>query len=78
MVQGAGPAADADTSGMTPDAADFVLAVDGVSLIQLRRPLLQDVSFHVRPGEHWALLGPNGAGKSTCSACAGRARSCSR
>lgn len=52
-------------SGMTADAAEFVLAVDSVTLVRQRRPLLQDVSFHVRPGEHWALLGPNGAGKST-------------
>lgn len=58
-------AQDVDGSGMTSDAADFVLAVDSVTLVRQRRPLLQDVSFHVRPGEHWALLGPNGAGKST-------------
>jgi iron complex transport system ATP-binding protein len=29
-----------------------------------QHPLL-DVSWSVRPGEHWAVLGPNGAGKST-------------
>lgn len=27
--------------------------------------ILEDISFTVRAGEHWALLGPNGAGKST-------------
>lgn len=29
------------------------------------RPVLQDVSFHIRPRERIALVGPNGAGKST-------------
>jgi molybdate transport system ATP-binding protein len=28
-------------------------------------PVLTDVSWTVRRGEHWALLGPNGAGKTT-------------
>lgn len=65
LCTGAVAGADAHNSGMTPDVADFVLAVEDVSLIRQRRPLLQDVSFYVRPGEHWALLGPNGAGKST-------------
>ena len=27
--------------------------------------ILRDISWEVRPGEHWALLGPNGAGKTT-------------
>jgi iron complex transport system ATP-binding protein len=30
-----------------------------------RKTLLDDVSWEVRAGEHWALLGPNGAGKTT-------------
>ena len=28
-------------------------------------PVLRDVDWHLRPGEHWAVLGANGAGKST-------------
>lgn len=34
-----------------------------------RRPVLQDVSFAVRPGEYVCLLGPNGVGKSTLFSC---------
>ena len=29
------------------------------------RILLDDLSWKVREGEHWAVLGPNGSGKST-------------
>jgi lipopolysaccharide export system ATP-binding protein len=31
-----------------------------------KRPVLRDVSLHVRRGEAVGLLGPNGAGKTTC------------
>jgi subfamily B ATP-binding cassette protein MsbA len=30
-----------------------------------QNPLLQDISFHIRPGERIAIIGPSGAGKTT-------------
>jgi ABC-type multidrug transport system fused ATPase/permease subunit len=30
-----------------------------------KNPVLQEVSFHVRPGEHVAVVGPSGVGKTT-------------
>ncbi|ADG77276.1 ABC transporter related protein OS=Tsukamurella paurometabola (strain ATCC 8368 / DSM / CCUG 35730 / CIP 100753 / JCM 10117 / KCTC 9821 / NBRC 16120 / NCIMB 702349 / NCTC 13040) OX=521096 GN=Tpau_0639 PE=4 SV=1 [Tsukamurella paurometabola] len=42
-----------------------VLSIDHVDLVRNGRKLLDDVSLHVRRGEHWVLLGANGAGKST-------------
>ncbi|WP_034943593.1 molybdate ABC transporter ATP-binding protein ModF [Erwinia oleae] len=59
------PATD-DTAGRTKPAA-------GAPLITLRdgvvsyndRPILNHLSWEVKPGEHWQIVGPNGAGKST-------------
>lgn len=41
------------------------MVLRNVSVIRQGRPILDDVDFTVRAGEHWALIGPNGAGKST-------------
>ena len=43
-----------------------VLELDGVAVAGGGGPpRLQDVTWRVREGEHWAILGANGAGKST-------------
>lgn len=41
------------------------LSLDHVTILRSGKPTLDDVSFTVECGEHWAVIGPNGAGKST-------------
>ena len=48
-----------------PDDLDIVFRAASVDLVRDSQLLLDQVSFAIRAGEHWALLGPNGAGKST-------------
>ena len=45
---------------MTP-----VLALDNIRFSRNRRPILQNISWSVLPGQIAAILGPNGSGKST-------------
>jgi lipopolysaccharide export system ATP-binding protein len=42
------------------------LVVRGIGKSFRRRPVVRDVSLHLRRGEAVGLLGPNGAGKTTC------------
>ncbi len=48
-----------------PAGGDGLLAAEGLVKSYRRRRVVDDVSFHVRPGEVVGLLGPNGAGKTT-------------
>ncbi|WP_198476690.1 ABC transporter ATP-binding protein [Aquamicrobium zhengzhouense] len=45
----------------TPSA----LCVEGLTFSYSGKPVLEDVSFKIEPGEFTVLLGPNGAGKTT-------------
>src|SRR6266542_965119 len=57
------------------DPARAHLELEGVRVwAPDRSELLRDVTWRVRPGEHWALLGPNGAGKTTLLSMAGARR----
>ena len=46
-----------------------LLTVEGVTKYFNKRPVLNDVSFSVRPGEVLGLIGPNGSGKTTLFEC---------
>ncbi len=54
-------------------APDFggspLLHLENVSILRDGAPVLTDITWTVRPGEHWGVLGHNGAGKSTLLRC---------
>lgn len=45
--------------------SDLLVSIKGVSLTLDRGPVLEDINWDIKKGEHWAVLGPNGAGKTT-------------
>lgn len=42
-----------------------LLCLEEVSVIRRGRPLIRDLTWRMRRGEHWVVLGPNGSGKTT-------------
>ncbi len=66
------PAPRTGTAHTLPEPTQFAVAVPD-TLIQLRhvdvsfhgKPVLSDISWHLRRGQHCHISGPNGAGKTT-------------
>jgi len=56
-------------AGRTDEAAQSVLELRNISLRFGGLRALNDVSFHVRPGELFSIIGPNGAGKTSLLNC---------
>ena len=42
-----------------------IVEMQDVSYVRNGKPILEDVSWTINQGEHWALLGANGSGKTT-------------
>ena len=49
----------------TATAGAWLIELRDVSLYRDYRPVIRDLNWTIRRGEHWAILGPNGSGKST-------------
>jgi iron complex transport system ATP-binding protein len=56
-------------------SGDPLIALEGVTVWRssggVRRAIVDDVTWQVHAGEHWAIVGPNGAGKTTLLRIAG-------
>ena len=63
-----------DAEPETPDAADAEILTDTIGDVRLEnvdfsyvpgKPIIEDLSFHAKPGSLTAIVGPTGAGKTT-------------
>ena len=63
-----------DAKPETPDAADAAVLTDAKGDVKLEnvdfsydpgKPIIEDLSFHAKPGSLTAIVGPTGAGKTT-------------
>ncbi len=43
----------------------YLLRVKNADVILDEKPILHNINWEMRPGQHWAVLGANGSGKST-------------
>lgn len=42
-----------------------MISIENVSVIRNGKPILKDINWNVKKGEHWSILGLNGSGKTT-------------
>jgi iron complex transport system ATP-binding protein len=59
------PIQDSLSSSAHRSSAAPLLALHHATVIRGDRPVLDDLTFDIREGEHTAILGPNGCGKSS-------------
>ena len=55
----------AQPSSAQKDQGEPLVAVSRATVSRQLTPVLKDITWTIRSGEHWAVTGPNGSGKST-------------
>ncbi|ROQ92141.1 ABC transporter ATP-binding protein [Desulfosoma caldarium] len=51
--------------GQDGQGSAWIAALEKVHFVRSRRPILTDITWRLRAGEHWVVLGANGSGKTT-------------
>lgn len=42
-----------------------MISIENLSVYRNKKPLIQNIDWHIKSGEHWCILGLNGSGKTT-------------